>query len=38
MRLTPNIRGLFGKLVRKGLTVTRIAELFDTPGRPCTDG
>lgn len=30
MRLDPSIRGLFGKLVRKGLTVTRIAELFDT--------
>ena len=30
MRLAPSIRGLFGKLVMKGLTVTRIAELFDT--------
>ena len=30
MRLEPSIRGLFGKLVRKGLTLTRIAELFDT--------
>jgi len=26
----PGIRGLFGKLLKKGLTVTRIAELFDT--------
>lgn len=30
MRLAPNIRGIFGKLVKKGLAVTRIAELFDT--------
>ena len=30
MRLDASIRGLFGKLVNKGLTVTRIAELFDT--------
>ena len=30
MKLDPSIRGLFGKLVKKGLTVTRIAELFDT--------
>jgi transposase len=30
LRLTPSIRGLFGKFVKKGLTVTRIAELFDT--------
>ena len=30
MRLESSIRGLFGKLVRKGLTITRIAELFDT--------
>lgn len=30
MRLAPSIRGLFGKLVKKGLTVTQIAELFDT--------
>jgi len=30
VRLEPSIRGLFGKLVKKGLTVTRIAELFDT--------
>ena len=30
MRLDHGVRGLFGKLVKKGLTVTRIAELFDT--------
>ena len=30
MRLSPDIRGLFRKLVRKGLTVTHIAYLFDT--------
>jgi len=30
LRLDPGIRGLFGKLIKKGLTVTRIAELFDT--------
>lgn len=30
MRLSPDIRGAFGKLVKKGLTVTRLAELFDT--------
>jgi transposase InsO family protein len=30
VKLDPSIRGLFGKLVKKGLTVTRIAELFDT--------
>jgi len=30
VRLSPDIRGAFGKLVRKGLTVARIAELFDT--------
>ena len=30
MRLSPDIRGAFGKLVKKGLAVTRIAELFDT--------
>jgi len=30
MRLSPDIRGVFRKLVKKGLTVTRIAYLFDT--------
>jgi transposase InsO family protein len=30
LRLDPSIRGLFGKLLKKGLTVTRIADLFDT--------
>ena len=30
MRLSPDIRGAFGKLVKKGLAVTRIAQLFDT--------
>ena len=30
MRLSPDIRGAFGKLVKKGLAVNRIAELFDT--------
>jgi IS30 family transposase len=30
MRLSPDIRGAFGKLVKKGLAVTRIADLFDT--------
>jgi transposase InsO family protein len=30
VRLDASIRGLFGKLVNKGLTVTRISELFDT--------
>jgi transposase InsO family protein len=30
VRLNPNIRGLFGKLIKKGLTVTRIADLLDT--------
>ena len=30
MRLSPDIRGAFGRLVKKGLTVIRIAELFDT--------
>jgi len=30
MRLSPDIRGAFRKLVKKGLTVTRIAYLFDT--------
>jgi transposase InsO family protein len=30
LRLDPGIRGLFGKLIKKRLTVTRIAELFDT--------
>jgi IS30 family transposase len=30
VRLSPDIRGVFRKLVRKDLTVTRIAQLFDT--------
>ena len=30
MRLSPDIRGTFKKLVKKGLNVTRIAYLFDT--------
>jgi transposase InsO family protein len=30
VRLNPSIRGLFGKLIKKGLTVTRIANLLDT--------
>jgi transposase len=30
VRLSPDIRGTFGKLVKKGLAVNRIAELFDT--------
>ena len=30
MRLSPDIRGAFNKLVKKGLAVTRIADLFDT--------
>ena len=30
MRLSPDIRGAFGKLVKKGLAVTCIAQLFDT--------
>jgi IS30 family transposase len=30
LRLSPDIRGAFNKLVKKDLTVTRIAELFDT--------
>ena len=30
MRLSPDIRGAFKKLVKKGLAVTRIAYLFDT--------
>ena len=30
MRLPPNIRGTFIKLVKKGLAVTSIAELFET--------
>jgi len=30
VRIAPNIRGLFGKFVKKGLAVTRIAELLDT--------
>ena len=29
-RLSPEVRGAFGKLVKKGLAVTRVAELFDT--------
>ena len=29
MRLSPDIRGIFRKLIKKGLTVTRIAQLFD---------
>jgi hypothetical protein len=29
VRLSPDIRGTFYKLVKKGLKVTRIAELFD---------
>jgi predicted DNA-binding protein YlxM (UPF0122 family) len=29
-RLSPDVRGAFGKLVKKGLAVTRIAELFGT--------
>jgi len=30
VRLSPDIKGTFGKFVKKGLAVTRIAELFDT--------
>jgi len=30
VRLSPDIRGAFGKLVKKGLAVTCIAQLFDT--------
>ena len=30
MKLSPDIRGVFNKLVKKGLAVTRIADLFDT--------
>lgn len=30
MRLPPDIRGVFSRLLKKGLEVTRIAELFDT--------
>ena len=30
MRLSPDIRGTFSKLVKKDLTVTRIVELFET--------
>jgi transposase InsO family protein len=30
LRLDPSVRGLFGKLLDKGLTVTRIADLLDT--------
>lgn len=30
MRLSPDIRGAFYRLLKKGLEVTRIAELFDT--------
>jgi transposase InsO family protein len=30
VRLSPDIRGAFYKLVKKGLAVTRIAQLFDT--------
>ena len=29
MRLSPDIRGAFNKLVKKGLAVKRVAELFD---------
>jgi hypothetical protein len=29
LRLGPSVRGLFGKLVKKGPTVNRVAELFD---------
>lgn len=32
-RLSPDIRGYFRKLIKKGLTVTRIAQLFDTSRR-----
>ena len=30
LRLDPGVRGLFTKLVKKGLTVTNIADLLDT--------
>ena len=30
MRLSPDIRGAFSRLLKKGLEVSRIAELFDT--------
>jgi transposase InsO family protein len=30
LRLDPGIRGFFTKLVKKGLTITKIADLFDT--------
>ena len=30
MRLSPDIRGIFRKLLKKGLSVARIAFLFDT--------
>jgi transposase len=30
LRLSSDVRGAFGKLVKKGLAVTRIAQLFDT--------
>ena len=30
VRFSPDIRGIFGKLVKKGLAVTRVAQLFDT--------
>jgi transposase len=30
VRLSPDIRGVFRKLVKKGLKVSRIAYLFDT--------
>lgn len=30
MRLSPDIRGAFSRLLKKGLEVTRIADLFDT--------
>jgi len=30
MRLSPDIRGVFKKLLKKGLTMARIAKLFDT--------
>jgi transposase InsO family protein len=33
MRFTPDIRAAFRQLVKKGLSVTRIAELFDTSRR-----
>ncbi len=33
MRLSPDIRAVFRKLVKKGLSVTRIAQLFDTTRR-----